>query len=154
MRQRTWLERLKDYDCDLLYHPGKANVVADALSRRNHGDGVKMSPARIDVVSSLLENIRTSQAEALKEENLKAEVMTKQKELLTEDSRGLKLFQGRIWVPKLGGNRELLLEEAHKSKYIATKEEVREESDKQERSNNFKLALTPNDRRKPLFPET
>ena len=33
MRQRRWLEILKDYDLDILYHPGKANVVADALSR-------------------------------------------------------------------------------------------------------------------------
>ncbi|KAI3706750.1 hypothetical protein L6452_24692 [Arctium lappa] len=115
--QRRWLELLKDYDCDLLYHPGKANVVADALSRRSHGEGVKMSLARIDVVSSLLESVKASQEEALKEENLKDEVMVKQRELLTEDGRGLKLFQGRIWVPKLGGNRELLLEEAHKSKY-------------------------------------
>ncbi|KAI3746253.1 hypothetical protein L6452_08678 [Arctium lappa] len=117
MRQRIWLELLKDYDCDLLYHPSKANVVADALSRRSYDGGVKMSLTRIDVVSSLLESIKRSQVEALREENLKAEVMSKQKELLTEDGRGLKLFQGRIWVPKLGGNRELLLEEAHKSKY-------------------------------------
>ncbi|KAJ9557681.1 hypothetical protein OSB04_012295 [Centaurea solstitialis] len=72
---------------------------------------------RISVVSSLLERIKTSQTEGLREENLKEEVMAKQKELLTEDSRGLKLFQGRIWVPKVGGNRELLLNEAHKSKY-------------------------------------
>ncbi|MES7588717.1 ribonuclease H family protein, partial [Cutibacterium acnes] len=34
MRQRRWLELVKDYDCEILYHPGKANVVADALSRR------------------------------------------------------------------------------------------------------------------------
>ena len=34
MRQRRWLELLKDYDCEILYHPGKANVVADALSHR------------------------------------------------------------------------------------------------------------------------
>ena len=34
MRQRRWLELLKDYDIELLYHPGKANVVADALSRK------------------------------------------------------------------------------------------------------------------------
>ncbi|TYK11549.1 pol protein [Cucumis melo var. makuwa] len=34
MRQRRWYELVKDYDCEILYHPGKANVVADALSRK------------------------------------------------------------------------------------------------------------------------
>jgi len=35
LRQRRWMELLKDYDCTILYHPGKANVVADALSRKS-----------------------------------------------------------------------------------------------------------------------
>ena len=34
MRQRRWLELVKDYDCEILYHPGKANVVANALSKK------------------------------------------------------------------------------------------------------------------------
>ena len=37
LRQRRWLELLKDYDINILYHPGKANVVADALSRKSMG---------------------------------------------------------------------------------------------------------------------
>ena len=35
MRQRRWLELVKDYDCEIFYHPGKANKVADALSRKS-----------------------------------------------------------------------------------------------------------------------
>jgi hypothetical protein len=36
LRQRRWLELIKDYDLEVHYHPGKANVVADALSRKSH----------------------------------------------------------------------------------------------------------------------
>ena len=34
MKQRRWIELIKDYDCIIEYHPGKANVVADALRRK------------------------------------------------------------------------------------------------------------------------
>ena len=37
LRQRRWIEFLEDYDFTLQYHPGKANVVADALSKKTHG---------------------------------------------------------------------------------------------------------------------
>ena len=38
LRQRRWLELIKDYDMKLYYHPGKANVVADSLSRKSYAN--------------------------------------------------------------------------------------------------------------------
>ncbi|KAI3715505.1 hypothetical protein L6452_22489 [Arctium lappa] len=73
MRQRRWFELLKDYDCELLYHPGKANVVADALSRKDYSICIRGTHLRIELVSSLVEKIKESQVEALLEENLKEE---------------------------------------------------------------------------------
>ena len=54
MRQRRWLELLKDYDLIIHYHPGKANVVADALSRKH----VEILAVLITHQSQLLKDIR------------------------------------------------------------------------------------------------
>ncbi|GKB29030.1 putative reverse transcriptase domain-containing protein [Tanacetum coccineum] len=47
IRQRRWLEMLSDYDCELRYHPGKANVVADALSRKSRMLRLRQEKKRI-----------------------------------------------------------------------------------------------------------
>jgi hypothetical protein len=49
LRQRLWLELLKDYDMSVLYHPGKANVVADALSRLSMGSASHVVEGKKDL---------------------------------------------------------------------------------------------------------
>ena len=73
MRQRRWLDVLKDYDCEILYHPGKANVVADALSRKVSAAPIRYLCLRMTVITPLLERIREAQVEGLKEERQKCE---------------------------------------------------------------------------------
>ena len=53
LRQRRWLELLKDYDCDILYYPGKANVVADALSRKFSGSLAHISVKKRPLIQEL-----------------------------------------------------------------------------------------------------
>ncbi|KAJ9558183.1 hypothetical protein OSB04_012797 [Centaurea solstitialis] len=124
MRQRRWIELLSDYDCEILYHPGKRNVVADALSRK----GGKVKPGivdsqigmvayRISIVPDLKSEIKEWQEKASKEENLKSERMVGFLDTLVTNTEGLKCFGNRIWIPKLGDLRKKILIEAHKSKY-------------------------------------
>ena len=53
LRQRRWVELLKDYDCQILYHPGKANVVADALSGKSMGSLANISVHKRSIVKEL-----------------------------------------------------------------------------------------------------
>nr|GEW83833.1 hypothetical protein [Tanacetum cinerariifolium] len=73
MRQRRWLELLSDCDCDIRYHPGKANVVADALSRKERDKPLQVRALVITISLNLPKQILEAQIEALKPENLKKE---------------------------------------------------------------------------------
>ena len=53
LRQRRWLELLKDYDCSIFYHLGKANVVVDALSRKSAGSLAHISTERRPIIREL-----------------------------------------------------------------------------------------------------
>ncbi|GJT12694.1 putative reverse transcriptase domain-containing protein [Tanacetum coccineum] len=73
MRQRHWLELLSDYDCDIRYHPGKANIVADALSRKERVKPLRVQSLVMTIGFNLPKQILEAQTEALKPENLTAE---------------------------------------------------------------------------------
>ncbi|GJX77465.1 putative reverse transcriptase domain-containing protein [Tanacetum coccineum] len=69
MRQRRWLELLSDYDCEIRYHPGKANVVADALSRKERIKPLRVRALVLTIDLNLPVQILNGQVEARKEEN-------------------------------------------------------------------------------------
>ncbi|XP_071700266.1 uncharacterized protein [Rutidosis leptorrhynchoides] len=102
MRQRRWVELLNEYNCEIRYHPSKANVVADAFSRKE-----KAKPLRI----------RDAQLEALKEENITTESLKGLDKQFSIGDDGTHYFADIIWVPKFGGLGELVLYDAHKSRY-------------------------------------
>ncbi|GJT60477.1 putative reverse transcriptase domain-containing protein, partial [Tanacetum coccineum] len=72
MRQRRWIELLSDYDCEIRYHLGKANVVADALSQKDK-EPIRVRSLVMTVHTNLPERILNAQTDAMKEENVKAE---------------------------------------------------------------------------------
>ena len=65
MRQWRWVKLLNDYECEIQYHPSKANVVADALSRKEYS-GRRVRTLTITIHSHLASQIKEAQLEALK----------------------------------------------------------------------------------------
>jgi hypothetical protein len=68
MRQRRWLELIKDYDLEVHYHPGKANVVTDALSRKAYCNCLSMEPYS----DTLCEDLRRLNLEIVEQGSLNA----------------------------------------------------------------------------------
>ncbi|GJZ34621.1 putative reverse transcriptase domain-containing protein [Tanacetum coccineum] len=85
---RHYLYRTNDYDCEIRYHPGKANVVADALS-----------------------------PEAMKEENVKEENLRGMNKEFETRPDGTLYIGKQSWLPRFGGLKELIMHDSHKSKY-------------------------------------
>ncbi|GKF51051.1 putative reverse transcriptase domain-containing protein, partial [Tanacetum coccineum] len=69
MRQRRWLELLSNYECKIQYHPGKANVVVDALSRKERSKPLRVQALVLTIGLNLPKQILSAQSEARKEEN-------------------------------------------------------------------------------------
>ncbi|GJS90679.1 putative reverse transcriptase domain-containing protein [Tanacetum coccineum] len=96
IRQCRWLELLSDYDCEIRYHPGKANVVADALSRKEQIKPLRVRDLVMTIGLNLPKQILEAQIEPQKPENFK-----------NEDEL----------VAMLCDLRTVIMHESHKSKY-------------------------------------
>ncbi|KAI3819877.1 hypothetical protein L1987_13729 [Smallanthus sonchifolius] len=112
MRQRRWVELLNDYDCEIRYHPGKSNVVADALSRKDH---VILHCVRIqtDIQSRILE----AQHVSVTEGNMYDEMSCGVELQLESKPNGLLYYLNRIWIPDRDDLRTFLMNETHKTRY-------------------------------------
>ncbi|GJY77811.1 putative reverse transcriptase domain-containing protein [Tanacetum coccineum] len=117
MRQRRWLELLSDYDCEIRYHPGKANVVADALSRKERNKPLRVRALVMTIGLNLPKQILSAQSEAIKEENFINEDLHGMINKLEPPADGTLCLNNRSWVPCFGDLRALIMHESHKSKY-------------------------------------
>nr|GEW04718.1 putative reverse transcriptase domain-containing protein [Tanacetum cinerariifolium] len=117
MRQRCWLELLADYDCEIHYHPGTVNVIADALSRKERIKPLRVRSLIMTIHPKLPSQILKAQNEALKEENIKAENLQGMDKSFEIRRDGTHCNKNRSWLPLFGNLRELIMHESHKSKY-------------------------------------
>jgi hypothetical protein len=139
LRQRRWLELIKDYDLDIQYHPGKANVVADALSRKSQADMLvarlmpqelcwEMAQLNLGIVAqseTITLEIESTLEQEIRKGQLNDEKIKEYKKLIKlgkvpefrEDDQGTIWFKNRIYVPEIKHLRETILKEAHDSTF-------------------------------------
>jgi hypothetical protein len=133
------LELIKDYDLGNNYHLGKANVVADTLSRRSHVSQLVVDSmpyelcqefdkldlrivANIEIIemevgSSLLQEIQKEQLEDEKMQETKCNIKEEKSPGFSEDDEGVLWYKGRICVPNIKELKDKILHEAHEFAY-------------------------------------
>jgi hypothetical protein len=137
LRQKRWLELIKDYDLRINYHPGKANVVAGALSQRSHANQLVVKSTsfelcdefaklkimansevvEMEVGSSLLQEICKGQLEDEKIQEIRHNIKEEKSPSFTKDDQGVLWYEGRICVPNVKESEDKILREAHESAY-------------------------------------
>ncbi|WVZ81070.1 hypothetical protein U9M48_028494 [Paspalum notatum var. saurae] len=139
MRQRRWLELIKDYDLEVHYHPGKANVVADALSHKAHCNFIEARPTvrvlcceigeiemptvlEAELYNLVLEPTIKDQIIAAQKQDkgmahIRDEINDKKKACFKLDEEGVLWFKNSLVVPKDMELRKKILDEAHTSMF-------------------------------------
>jgi hypothetical protein len=135
MRQRRWLELIKDYELEVHYHPGKANVVADALSRKGHCNYLSavrsmgeessarvlpdLSLFNITLTPTLRGEIITTQKNDAGMAHIKRRIQEGDQKVacFCEDAEGTLWFKDRLVVPRKKTLKKKILDEAHTSRY-------------------------------------
>jgi hypothetical protein len=139
LRQRRWLELIKDYDLGINYHPRKANVVANTFSRRSHVSQLvvdsmqfefceefdklnlrivaNIEATQIEVGSSLLQEIQKGQLKDEKIQEIKRNIQEEKLPVFLQDEEGALWYKGRICVPNVKELKDKILREAHESAY-------------------------------------
>ncbi|GJU28548.1 putative reverse transcriptase domain-containing protein [Tanacetum coccineum] len=97
--EHRWIKLFSDYDCEIRYHPGKANVVADALNRKERVKPKRVRAINMTLQSSIMDKILAAQKEAL---DGSARLQKGLDEMIEHRSDGTLYYLDRIWVPLKG----------------------------------------------------
>nr|AAV32204.1 putative polyprotein [Oryza sativa Japonica Group] len=118
LRQRRWLELIKDYDMSIHYHPGKANVVADALSRKSYCTALCIEGmSALEARPTLVDQVRAAQVNDPEIAELKKNMRVGKARDFLEDEHGTIWLGERLCVPDDKELKNLILTEAHQTQY-------------------------------------
>nr|GEW60440.1 putative reverse transcriptase domain-containing protein [Tanacetum cinerariifolium] len=117
IRQHRWIESLSDYDCEICYHPEKANVVADTLSHKERIRPLRVRASVMTIHNDLPKRILEAQKGAMKKERMEAENLGRMiKQIFEFCPDGTRCFRNRVWFLRHGVFRNMIMHESHKSK--------------------------------------